>query len=540
MKTILYGSEARKAIMRGIDLVVACVSTTLGPAGRNALIIRPMRDPISSRDGFTVLRNIELEDELDAVGCRLIQGVSMQQALEAGDSTTSVAILTRAIAQRALDAVDAGANPVVLKREIEEAVAAIRDNLASAAVPLDGDSALKVALLASNDVELGTLIAEAFDKAGERGLVGAEESQNVASSIRVSEGMEIPSGYISHLFVNDAERQRVVLERPYILLLDRKLSILNNLLVNIFKPVFEKEQRSLLIIADDCDGEALRNLVAQRAKFPVCVVKPSLIGEYKKDLLTDIAVATGGEAILQETGRTEMLDKLTLHDLGQAERVIVTRHATTIIGGMGDPDAIRTRADIMVAQMGALIANQDRKKDVHRIEERLARFGGKIVLLSLGAPTRIELEDLKLRAEDAIYAVRGARDKGVVPGGGASLLRESHKVYKQLSTQAAALLSDACSTLFGTLCRNAGETEAAMCIIASKLMNSPGSVYDIRAGRIRDPWKSGVLDPSSVVSSCLVNAASVACQILLTESLVINTPTDPMKAFEMGARAGQR
>lgn len=541
MRSILYGSKAREAIMRGVNAVVACVGTTLGPAGRNALIVRPMRDPISSRDGATVLRNIELDDELDGVGCRLIQGVSLQQAMEAGDSTTSVAILAQAIAQRAIAAVNAGANPVTLKREIENASAAIGEKLQANAVPLDKNSLLKVALLAANDADLGTLIAQAFEAAGTNGLVGAEESQNISSSLRVSEGMEISAGYLTHLFVNDAEKQRVVLERPYILLLDRKLSILNGLVNNILAPIVE-QGRSLLIVADDCDGDAIRNLVAQKTKLRVCVAKPPFVGEYKKDLLEDIAVATGGTAILQETGLTDMLDKLSLGQLGQAERVIVTRHTTTIIGGAGEAKNITARAELMVSQIAALMADQrDRKKDIARMEQRLARFGGKIVLLALGAPTRLELEDLKLRAEDALYAVRGARDTGVVPGGGSSLLRHSASVDAELHTLGSELLKESCATLLRALCANAGLSETQISEVNERLLNrGEGRVYDVRAGCLRDPWDAGVLDPLSVVSSCLANAVSVACQILLTESLVINTPDSPMKMFEKGVRDGQR
>lgn len=551
MKTILYGTDARKAILSGIEAVVECVAKTLGPKGRNVLLVRDLREPLSSRDGATVLRNITLDDDLLSVGCRLIQSVSLQQAAEAGDSTTSVAILTRAIATRACDVVDAGANPVVLKKEIEDAAALIQEKLTSWAKPLDDKSRLQVSFLSSNDALLGKLISDAFEQAGEYGLVGAEESQNVTSSIRVSEGMEIPAGYVSHLFVNEQEKGRTVLENPYILILDRKLSVLNPL-VPLFSQIVQ-QGRSLLIIADEVDGDALKNLVVQSQKkvFPSCAIKPPLIGEYKKDLLEDIATVTGGTALLQETGMTDQLDRLELSDLGQAERIIVTRHKTQIIGGKGNQDRVTSRAKLITEQMAALMNDKNnRKHDIHRLEERLARLGGKIVLLSLGAATRIELDDLKLRAEDAIYAVRGAKEKGVIPGGGSSILRAGRVALIEKPSQGAAILADAVSTLFRTLCNNAGKTQEetnSMEIVLSPLAVKVGSpladthldnIYDVRNDVWADPWESGVLDPLSVVSSCLANAVSVAGQVLLTESLVLNTTDDPMSMFKAGAAAG--
>ena len=527
-KELYYGEDSRRSLLAGVDKLADTVKITLGPKGRNVLIERSYGSPLITNDGVTIAREIELENQVENMGAQLVKEVATKTNDVAGDGTTTATLLTQSIVREGFKNVTAGANPMILKKGIAGAVDAAVENLKAAAKPVDDKAAIaQVASVSANDSEIGELIAEAMEKVGKDGVITVEESKTLGTSLDVVEGMQFDRGYLSPYMANN-EKMEAVMNKPFILLTDKKLSSIQDII-----PLLEgimKAGRSLLIVAEDVDGEALATLVLNklRGTLDVVAVKAPGFGDRRKAMMEDIAVLTGGVVISEELGYE--LKEATIDMLGQAETVKVNKDNTVIVNGAGRKDEL----DARIAQIKASIEETTSEFDKEKLQERLAKLSGGVAVINAGAATETELKEKKLRLEDALNATRAAVEEGIVAGGGVSLIRaiEAVKAYadKQEGDMktGAKIVERALEEPVRQIATNAGFDGA---VIVAEVKKAEGNVgFNAANEEYQDMIKAGIVDPVKVTRSALQNASSVAGMLLTTEAGItqIKEPEPPM------------
>ena len=525
-KILKFDEEARRGLETGVNRLADAVKVTLGPKGRNVVLDKKFGAPTITNDGVSIAREVELDDKFENMGAQLVKEVATKTNDIAGDGTTTATVLAQALVREGLRNVAAGANPMGLKRGMEAAVAAAVDSLADQAVPVstDKEKVQSVASISAADAEVGETLAEAFDKVGKDGVITVEESNTFGMDLDFVEGMQFDKGYLSPYFVTDPERQEAVLEEPYVLLNQGKISAVSDLL-----PVLEKVMQTgkpLLIIAEDVEGEALATLVVNkiRGTFNSAAVKAPGFGERRKAMLQDMAILTGGQVVAEEVGLK--LDSVDLSLLGSARKVVITKDDTTIVEGAGDTSDVEGR----VNQIKAEIENTDSDWDREKLQERLAKLAGGVAVVQVGAATEVELKETKHRIEDAISATRAAIDEGIVAGGGTALLRSRAAVAEVAAglsgdeATGARIIGEALSAPTRLIAENAGHEGA---IVVREVEAASGSEgFDAVAGEIVDLIGAGVIDPVKVTRAALQNAASIAGLMLTTEVLVADKPEE--------------
>jgi chaperonin GroEL len=523
-KILEFDESARRSLERGVNQLADTVKVTLGPRGRNVVIDKKWGSPTITNDGVTIAREIELEDPYENLGAQLVKEVATKTNDIAGDGTTTATVLAQAMVKEGLRQVAAGANPMSLKMGIDAAVAAMNDALAAASREVQGrEEIAQVATISSQDAEVGSLIADAFDKVGKDGVISVEESSVAEMGLEFTEGMQFDKGYISPYFVTDAERMEAVLEDPGILLVQGKVSSVSELL-----PVLEKASQTgkpLLIIAEDVEGEALSTLVVNRIRgtFASCAVKAPAFGDRRKAILQDIAVLTGAQVVAPEVGLK--LDQVGLEVLGHARRVVVSKDDTTIVDGGGDKQAVADR----IAQIRQEIERTDSDWDREKLQERLAKLSGGVVVIKVGAHTEVELKEKKHRVEDAVSATRAAIDEGIVSGGGTALVQAAKGLSGDLGktgdeATGVSVVAKAAVEPLRWIAENAGEQGY---VVVSKVGELPvGQGLNAATGVYEDLIAAGVIDPVKVTKSALTNAASIAGMLLTTEALVVDKPEE--------------
>ena len=521
-KILEFDESARRSLERGVNKLADTVKVTLGPRGRNVVIDKKWGSPTITNDGVTIAREIELEDPYENLGAQLVKEVATKTNDIAGDGTTTATVLAQAMVKEGLRQVAAGANPMSLKKGIDAAVASMNDALTTAAREVQGrEEIAQVATISSQDAEVGSLIADAFDKVGKDGVISVEESSVAEMGLEFTEGMQFDKGYISPYFVTDAERMEAVLEDASILLVQGKVSSVSELL-----PVLEKASQTgkpLLIIAEDVDGEALSTLVVNRIRgtFASCAVKAPAFGDRRKAVLQDIAILTGAQVVAPEVGLK--LDQVGLEVLGHARRIVVTKDDTTIVDGAGDKQAVTDR----ISQIRQEIERTDSDWDREKLQERLAKLSGGVVVIKVGAHTEVELKEKKHRVEDAVSATRAAIDEGIVAGGGTALVHASKALEGDLGKSGdeatgVSVVAKAAVEPMRWIAENAGEQGY---VVVSKVAELPvGQGLNAATGVYEDLIAAGVLDPVKVTKSALTNAASIAGMLLTTEALVVEKP----------------
>jgi chaperonin GroEL len=530
-KMLKFDEDARRALEHGVDRLADAVAITLGPKGRNVVLDKKWGAPTVTNDGVTIAKEVELEDPYENMGAQLTKEVATKTNDVAGDGTTTATVLARAMVRQGMKNVAAGANPMALKRGIEKAVEAAVEAIQKQARDVEGKEEIAhVAAISAADREIGETIAEALDKVGKDGVVTVEEGQTFGIELEFVEGMQFDKGYISPYFVTDQERMEAVLEEPYILLNQGKISSVQDLL-----PVLEKVAQSgkpLVVIAEDVEGEALATLVVNkiRGTFSAVGVKAPGFGDRRKAMLQDMAVLTGGQVISEEIG--VKLESVTIDMLGKARRVVVTKDDTTIVEGSGDPGEIQGR----VNQIKAEIDNTDSDWDREKLQERLAKLAGGVALIRVGAATEVELKEKKHRIEDAVSATRAAVEEGIVAGGGVTLIR-AEEALDSLKLQAdeatgGAIVRRALSEPSRLIAHNAGFEGA---VVVQRIRRDKGATgFDALAGEHVDMIKAGIIDPAKVTRSALQNAASIAAMVLTTESAVVEKPEEEEEAAAAG------
>ncbi len=526
-KEVKFHDVARDRMVAGVNLLANAVKVTLGPKGRNVVIERSFGAPIVTKDGVTVAKEIELKDKFENMGAQMVKEVASKTADVAGDGTTTATVLAQAIVREGMKYVAAGMNPMDLKRGIDKAVAAIVDELKSISKPCSTSKEIEqVGTISANaDSSIGKIIAQAMDKVGKEGVITVEDGKSLDNELEVVEGMQFDRGYLSPYFINNADKQVAVLENPYILLHDKKISGIRELL-----PVLEqvaKAGRPLLIIAEDVEGEALATLVVNnlRGILKTCAVKAPGFGDRRKAMLQDIAILTGGTVIAEEVGLT--LEKATLADLGQAKRVEVAKEHTTIIDGAGDPAKIQARVKEIRVQIEEATSDYDREK----LQERVAKLAGGVAVIKVGAATEVEMKEKKARVEDALHATRAAVEEGIVPGGGVALLRAREAAVTKGLKGANAdqdagikIVLRAVEQPLREIVANAGDEPS---VVVAKVLEGKGNFgYNAATGEYGDMIEMGVLDPTKVTRSALQNAASVAGLMLTTECMIAEAPKE--------------
>ena len=532
-KILSFNAEARRGLEAGVTKLADAVKVTLGPRGRNVVLDKKFGAPTITNDGVSIAREVELEDPFENMGAQLVKEVATKTNDIAGDGTTTATVLAQALVREGLRNVAAGANPIGLKRGIEQAVRAAVDAVADQAVRVDDskDQIANVAAISAADVEIGAIIAEAIDKVGKDGVVTVEESNTFGMDLEFVEGMQFDKGYLSPYFVTDPERQEAVLENPYILLNQGKITSVQDML-----PVLEKVMQSgrpLLIIAEDVEGEALATLVVNRIRgtFSSVALKAPGFGERRKAMLQDMAILTGGQVIAEEVGLK--LDAVTLDMLGSARKVVITKDDTTIVEGAGESSEVEGR----ISQIKAEIENTDSDWDSEKLQERLAKLAGGVALVQVGAATEVELKEKKHRIEDALSATRAAIEEGVVAGGGTALLRARAAVVaigESLSgdeATGARIVHAALEAPARLIADNAGLEGAVMVREIEKASGNIG--LNAITGELEDLVEAGVIDPAMVTRAALQNAASIAALLLTTEALVADKP-EPAGAMPGG------
>ena len=530
-KQILFDDDARRAIQKGVDQLADAVKVTMGPKGRNVVLDKKFGSPTITKDGVTVAKEIELEEPYENMGAQMVKEVSSKTSDAAGDGTTTATVLAQAIYREGLKNVTAGANPMALKRGIEKAVEAVVEKLGSLAKAIkDKKEIAQVATIAANsDSEIGNLIAEAMEKVGKDGVITVEEAKTTATTMDVVEGMQFDQGYLSPYFVTDAERMEVVLEEPYILIHEKKISAMKDLL-----PILEataKSGKPLLILAEEVDGEALATLVVNkiRGTLNVCAVKAPGYGDRRKAMLEDIAILTGGTSVTEDLGIK--LENVSLKDLGRAKRVTVDKENSTIIEGAGKSSEINGRIALIKKQ----IEQSDSEYDKEKLQERLAKLAGGVAVINVGAATETEMKEKKARVEDALHATRAAVEEGIVPGGGVALLRASAAAesvkLKGDEKIGATIVKRSCEEPLRQIAENAG---AEGSVIAQKVLSEKDSFgYNAQTGKFEDLIAAGVIDPKKVTRTALQNAASVSGLLLTTEALITDIPEEEAAAPAM-------
>ena len=537
-KDIKYNMDARDLLKNGVDKLANAVKVTLGPKGRNVVIEKKFGAPQITKDGVTVAKEVELEDKFENTGAQLVKSVASKTGDDAGDGTTTATILTQAIVTEGLKNVTAGANPMDLKRGIDKAVAAVVAHI-KANAEIVGDNYDKIeqvaTVSANNDPEIGKLLADAMRKVSKDGVITIEESKSRDTNIGVTEGMQFDRGYLSAYFVTDSEKMECVMDNPYILIYDKKISSVKDLLP-ILQPAAESG-RPMLIIAEDVDSEALTTLVVNRlrAGLKICAVKAPGFGDRRKAMLEDIATLTGGVVISEEKGLS--LDKATLDLCGSCEKATVSKDNTTIVGGCGQKDLIADR----VAQIKSEIANTKSAYDKEKLQERLAKLAGGVAVIKVGAATEVEMKEKKARVEDALHATRAAVEEGVVAGGGVALIRakQSIKDIKGDNPEQDAgikIVLRAMEEPMRQIVRNAGDEPS---VVVDRVANGKGNFgFNAQTGEYGDMIEMGVLDPTKVTRTALQNAASVASLILTTECMIADMPEDKPAMPPMGMGGG--
>ena len=525
-KQILFGEEARRALGRGVDSLADAVKVTLGPKGRNVVLDKKFGAPTITNDGVTIARDIELEDPFENMGAQLVKEVATKTNDVAGDGTTTATLLAQAMVREGMRNVAAGANPMVLKKGIEMAVNTLVDEIKKKAKAVKGDDVAQVATISSSDETIGKLIADAMSKVGKDGVITSEESKTMKTELKVVEGMQFDRGYISPYMVTDADKMEAVLKDPYILITDRKISTISDIL-----PILEevvKQGKELVIIAEDLDGEALATLVVNklRGTFKALAVKAPGFGDRRKAMLEDIAILTGGTVISEELGRK--LDSVTIADLGHAGQVRATKDETTIVDGVGDKKAIAARVEQIKKQVAETTSDFDKEK----LQERLAKLSGGVAVIEIGAATEVEMKDKKLRIEDALNATRAAVEEGIVAGGGTTFVDilpalDALKAEGDVQT-GIDIVKRAIEEPVRQIANNAG-LEGSVVVEEVKKAGK-GKGFNALTGQYEDMIKAGIVDPAKVVRSTLQNAASIAAMVLTTETLVADKPekTPPM------------
>ena len=539
-KQLLYSDEARRMILSGVEQLSRAVKVTLGPKGRNVVIDKKFGSPTITKDGVTVAKEIDLENPFENMGAQMVKEVAEKTSDIAGDGTTTATVLAESIYREGLKNVTAGANPMALKRGIEKAVEKVVEELKKLSTPIkDKKEVAQVASIAANcDTNIGDLIAEAMDKVGKDGVITVEEAKSTATTLEVVEGMQFDQGYLSPYFATDAERMEVLLEDPYILIYEKKISSIKDIL-----PLLEKIARTgkaLLIIAEEVEGEALATLVVNkiRGTFAACAVKAPGYGDRRKAMLEDIAILTGGKAITEDLGLK--LESIDVDDLGRAKKVKVDKDNTTIVEGAGKSQGISGR----IAQIRKQIEDCDSDYDREKFQERLAKLAGGVAVINVGAATETEMKEKKARVEDALHATRAAVEEGIIPGGGVGLLRTIPSLEK-LKLEGdekigAQIIKRALEEPIRQLVTNAG-LEGSVVVQAVKEKKSNVG-YDVSQDNYVDMIEAGVIDPTKVTRSALQNAASIAALLLTTEATVCDKPEKddkiPMPPGGMGGMGG--
>ena len=540
-KEVTFGDEARARMVAGVNILANAVKATLGPKGRNVVLDKSFGAPTVTKDGVSVAKEIELDDKLENMGAQMVKEVASQTSDIAGDGTTTATVLAQAIVREGMKSVAAGMNPMDLKRGIDKAVSAAVEELKSLSKPCsDGKSIAQVGSISANsDTSIGDIIAEAMDKVGKEGVITVEEGNALDNELDVVEGMQFDRGYLSPYFVNNQDNMTCDMDEPFILLHDKKISNIRDLL-----PVLEgvaKAGRPLLIIAEDVEGEALATLVVNtiRGIVKVSAVKAPGFGDRRKAMLEDIAILTGGTVISEEVGLS--LEKTTLEDLGTAKRINVSKENTTIVDGAGSSDTIKGRVDQIRAQIEEATSDYDKEK----LQERMAKLAGGVAVIKVGAATEMEMKEKKARVEDALHATRAAVEEGVVPGGGVALIR-ARKALMSLTgdndeqTAGINIARRAMEEPLRQIVFNAGE-EAS--VILAKVDDGDGNFgYNAASGEYGDMIEMGILDPTKVTRSALQNAGSVAGLMITTQAMVAELPQDDaapaMGAPDMGGMGG--
>ena len=536
-KQVLFGDDARVRMVRGINTLANAVKVTLGPKGRNVVLERSFGGPLVTKDGVSVAKEIDLKDKFESMGAQMVREVASKTNDNAGDGTTTATVLAQAIVDEGMKYVAAGMNPMDLKRGIDKAVAAAIEELKKISKPTttNKEVAQVGAISANSDAEIGDIIAKAMEKVGKEGVITIEDGKSLNNELEVVEGMQFDRGYLSPYFINTPERQAAVLENPFVLLHDKKISNIRELL-----PVLEqvaKAARPLVIIAEDIDGEALATLVVNsiRGILKVVAVKAPGFGDRRKAMLEDIAILTGATVITSDLGLA--LDKTTLEQLGSAKRIEVTKENTTIIDGAGKPEAIAERVKNIRQQIDAATSDYDREK----LQERVAKLAGGVALVKVGAATEVEMKEKKARVEDALHATRAAVEEGIVAGGGTALIRAKSAI-KDLKgdndeqNAGIKIVLRAMEEPMRQIVANAGEEPS---VVVNNVANGTGNYgYNAQTGVYGDMVEMGVLDPTKVTRTALQNAASVAGLILTTDCMVADYPEDKPAAPAMGGMGG--
>jgi chaperonin GroEL len=523
-KQIIYSDDSRQAILRGVNQLAEAVKVTLGPRGRNVVLEKKFGGPTITKDGVTVAKEIELKDPLENMGAQMVREVASKTSDVAGDGTTTATILAQAIYREGVKAVTAGANPMAVKRGIDKSVEVAVEEIKNLSRPVSGDMIAQVGRISANsDSTIGDVIAEAMAKVGKDGVITVEEAKTMTTELETVDGMQFDRGYLSPYFVSDQERMECVLEEPYILIHEKKIGSMKDIL-----PVLEQIARSgkpLLIISEEVEGEALATLVVNklRGTLNVCAVKAPGFGDRRKAMLEDISILTGGKAIMEETGIR--LESVQLEDLGKARRVTVNKDNTTIIDGSGNQKAVEGRIKQLRTQVEETTSDYDREK----LQERLAKLAGGVAIIKVGAATETEMKEKKARVEDALHATRAAVEEGIVPGGGIALLRAALAVGK-LKLEGdeqfgVTIIRRACEEPIRQIVLNGG-TEGAVVVDKIKNQDDPNFGYNAFTDEYEDLVKAGVIDPAKVTRSALQNAASIASLMLTTEAMICAAPEE--------------
>ena len=536
-KDVRFHEDARHKMLNGVNILANAVKATLGPKGRNVVLDRSFGAPTVTKDGVSVAKEIELKDKFENMGAQMVKEVASKTSDVAGDGTTTATVLAQAIVREGLKYVAAGMNPMDLKRGIDKAVNAVVEELKKISKPCTTSKEIAQvgAISANADVDIGKIIADAMDKVGKEGVITVEDGKSLDNELDVVEGMQFDRGYLSPYFINNPDRQQAVLENPFVLLHDKKISNIRDLL-----PILEqvaKAGRPLLIIAEDVEGEALATLVVNniRGILKTCAVKAPGFGDRRKAMLEDIAILTGGTVISEEVGLT--LEKATLNDLGQAKRVEVAKEETTIIDGAGDPKNIEARVKQIRAQIEEATSDYDREK----LQERVAKLAGGVAVIKVGAATEVEMKEKKARVEDALHATRAAVEEGIVPGGGVALLRARQAVGELKGENVdqdagIKLVLKAIEAPLREIVANAGGEPS---VVINKVLEGKGNFgFNAANDTYGDMIEMGILDPTKVTRTALQNAASVASLMLTTECMVAEAPKDETPAPGAGGMGG--
>ena len=532
-KQLIFSEEARATMKRGIDKLVDTVGVTLGPRGRNVVLDKKFGPPQVVSDGVTIAKEIELEDPFENMGAQLLKEAASKTNDVAGDGTTTATVLAQAIVHEGFKNIAAGANPLALKRGVEQGVAALRDAIEKMATQVEGRTQIaQVASLSAHDEIMGNLIADVMEKVGKDGVITVEESKGLSYEQEFVEGMQIDRGYISPYFITDQERMEATIDDPYILITDKKVSAVSDIL-----PALEKilqVTKNVVVVGEDVEGEALATLVVNklRGTLSAVAVKAPGFGDRRKAMLEDMAILTGGKVISEEVGRK--LDSVTVEDLGRARRVVTTKEETTFVDGAGSEEGIKGRINQIKAQIEETTSDFDREK----LQERLAKLSGGVAIIKVGAATEVELKEKKQRVEDALSATRAAVEEGIVPGGGVTLIRARSSLddlkLKGDEAVGVQVLAKALEMPLKLIAQNTGVSGEV--ILAESLKSEGDWGYDAEVGEFTHLMERGIMDPAKVTRAAIENAASVAAMVLTTESLITEIkekesgmpPTPPM------------